>query len=772
MTSSSIAIQDRFSQVGVEIDAESGLPVSFAFGGVSVPVSIGARLVTEGDEIDGQPFGLAYEGTVDLEGFRLRSSEIVHEFAEYAEIFTVRTQVAEWEVDWEYRIRQRSPRLEVQWVLTPSAENPVGTVRNFEFTVSFAPESLDGWVVEAPGAGIRAGIAANDLTERISVTEPAFSGSGIVVAHHAGSRQAVALWPFSRTELLRSQIQAVDSTLRMHVTTGLAARVGAGERVRYGSFELDAYPLSWDELRPQLVSWFPVVGIASPADTPDWVPNASIFEVQIGTSRFWNGWDYRPYPTMRDLYNDLGRIAGLGFDCIQIMPRQPFPSYNVYDYDDVTISYGDEADLIALVDAAHELGIKVILDILMHGVIDAEIIHRTADRVRNGPYFERLNEGTEVVANDDFTAYQGQDYLVAWSRHILDFEEDWAGGSPGSHPLVDEHPEWFMRNSDGEIFGVYTKAFDVANLDWQRYFTESALNLVKRLGVDGFRFDAPTYNEFPNWSAATEKRASASELGAVSYFQRLRYDMRQLAPDAVMYTEPSGILFRQSMDITYNYDEHWLFQSVLRPDFSLERNPLGVRDAADLAAWFRNKAAALPAGAITARHIDSHDSFWWPLPGFKWRREQYGIEATRAILAIWSLSGGVYMTFIGGETEIEDDIRKVHRLRREFPEFGRGEVNFDAVRAEDRGIYAISRFHEGSVSLLLVNLSRSTIETSIAVDTDALGIAAGTDYTVTDSWTGDVMATNGSYSWSGEALGSFTQVLVPWQVRVLTIRRG
>jgi glycosidase len=525
-------------------------------------------------------------------------------------------------------------------------------------------------------------------------------------------------------------------------------------------------------LRPQLVSWFPVVGIASPADTPDWVPNASIFEVQIGTSRFWNGWDYSPYPTMRDLYNDLGRIAGLGFDCIQIMPRQPFPSYNVYDYDNVAISYGDEADLVALVDAAHELGIKVILDILMHGVIDAEIIHRTADRVRNGPYFERLNEGTEIVANDDFTAYQGQDYLVAWSRHILDFEEDWAGGSPGSHPLVDEHPEWFMRNSDGEIFGVYTKAFDVANLDWQRYFTESALNLVKRLGVDGFRFDAPTYNEFPNWSAATEKRASASELGAVSYFQRLRYDMRQLAPDAVMYTEPSGILFRQSMDITYNYDEHWLFQSVLRPDFSLERNPLGVRDAADLAAWFRNKAAALPAGAITARHIDSHDSFWWPLPGFKWRREQYGIEATRAILAIWSLSGGVYMTFIGGETDLEDDIRKVHRLRREYPEFRSGEVNFDAVRVGDRGIYAISRFHEGSASLLLVNLTRSTIETSIEVDTEVLGIAAGSDYTVTDSWTGDVVATNGSYSWSGEALGSFTQVFAPWQVRVLTIRRG
>ena len=87
---------------------------------------------------------------------------------------------------------------------------------------------------------------------------------------------------------------------------------------------------------------------------------------------------------------------------------------------------------------------------------------RAADRVRNGPYFARLDEGTEIEPDEAFQAYDGQDYLVSWSRHILDFEEHWAGGSPGEHPLVAEHPEWFIRRSDGEIIGVYTKAFDTA----------------------------------------------------------------------------------------------------------------------------------------------------------------------------------------------------------------------------------------------------------------------------------------------------------------------
>jgi hypothetical protein len=329
-----------------------------------------------------------------------------------------------------------------------------------------------------------------------------------------------------------------------------------------------------------------------------------------------------------------------------------------------------------------------------------------------------------------------------------------------------------MRDSSGEIIGVYTKAFDVANPDWQRYFTASALNLVRRLGIDGFRFDAPTYNGFPNWSPATEKRASASELGAVAYFQQLRYEMRQVAPDAVMYTEPAGVLFRQSMDITYNYDEHWLFHAVLRPEFSLQGNPLGVRHARDLAEWFRNKAAALPAGAITARHIDSHDSFWWPLPGFKWRREQYGPDATRALLAVWSLTGGVYMTFIGGEEGIEEDLRRVHRVRRTVPEFGRGEANYDAVTCTDDGIFAVARYSPEGSSLLLVNLTRNAIATTVSVDTAALRIDREAAHTVTDAWSDEVLSQSGSWTWPGTALEAFDLQLAPYQVRALTIRRG
>lgn len=769
-----LMLWDRTRRLGIELDGQSGLPCAIRTHGPSgrdkhYPLLCSITLITEGDEVERDPFGLAYANTVDLSDVRLASHAILHEFAGQDELFTVSTSVEGWCVEWEYRFRANSPRLEIQVVLSPSDGQRKGTLRNLRLQMAFALDDPAAWTIEAPGSHMRGSIPADSITEKVDFSDACFSGSGILVIQQPQEPAALLIWPFSRTEHSVNQIETIDGAVQLSIETGLAGRIGEGERIRYGGVQLDAFDMTWNELRPSARSWFPTLGVLTPPDTAQWIPGCTIFEVQIGTSVFWNGFEYNPYPTMRDLYNDIGRIAGLGFDCIQIMPRQPFPSYNVYDYADISTSYGDEDDLKLIVEACHALGIKVILDILLHGVIDADIINRAADRVRNGPYFSRLNEGVEIVPDPDFMAYQGQDYLVSWSRHILDFEDHWAGGSPGEHPLVAEHPEWFVRKSNGEIIGVYTKAFDGANIEWQEYFTTSALDLVRRLDIDGFRFDAPTYNEVPNWSPATEKRASASQLGSVDHFARLRLQLKSLKPDAMLYTEPSGTLFRRTMDITYNYDEHWLIHAVLRPEFALKQNPLGIRHARDLANWFRDKEAVLPEGAMTARHIDSHDTFWWPLPGFKWRREQYGLPATRALLATWSLIGGVYMTFVGGEVELEDDIRRMNRLRASFPEIRIGTADYDRIDVDNDHIFAIAREHEGQVSLVLVNLSNAAIDTTASFDVSIVqpGMKA---YRIYDAWNDASLKHASGYVWTADQLAAIEVSFAPYQARVLAIR--
>ena len=97
---------------------------------------------------------------------------------------------------------------------------------------------------------------------------------------------------------------------------------------------------------------------------------------------------------------------------------------------------------------------------------------------------------------------------------------------------------------------------------------------------------------------------------------------------------------------------------------------------------------------MIAHHIDSHDTFWWPLPGHKWRREQLGLAATRALLAVFALSGGAYMTFVGGEVGLEDAVRLVHRLRARWPALERGEADYAAVSVDEETVYAVARRHD------------------------------------------------------------------------------
>ena len=130
-------------------------------------------------------------------------------------------------------------------------------------------------------------------------------------------------------------------------------------------------------------------GHTTPANPPAWIGGASIFEAQIGYSVFYPNHRYEPYPTVSDLTNDLERVAKLGFKVIQLMPRQPYPSYNIHDYADIATSFGDVTEIKNLVLECHNRGIKIILDVLLHGVLDQESIGAAADGVRNGPYADR-----------------------------------------------------------------------------------------------------------------------------------------------------------------------------------------------------------------------------------------------------------------------------------------------------------------------------------------------------------------------------------------------
>ncbi len=722
-------LASEFSDLRLSVDPRTGGPVELwreSDPERSVGLRAAVHVISGGTEHRSPTGGLEYHDTVDVtadgtvdvtgdgtaDGTREVTGDIPGGPDAAAEVATSialesrtyrisahTTAPADWQLTWRYEFRASHPLLAVS--VEVAALNEHCVARNVHIELAATLEDPDQWRIHAPGNALRADLPLKSLTQPTGVSPAGgLRGStGMIVAEQVTTETSLVLWPLSKTEIGEITLSPTPSGILVTWQSDVAGQPGTAAPLLASAIYLDLQPTPYASLLSEIPVWLDTLGMSTPDSAPAWVRQASIFEVQIGFSVFNGDWRYSPYPEAKDLLADLGRIQDLGYNTLQIMPRQPYPSYNVHDYADITTSYGNEADLGQIVATAHARGMHVILDILLHGVIDKESMRQAVQSVRTGPFADRLGEATPDSFSVDLSA--GDSYLISWSRHIIDFEQYWIGGSPEHHPLIDTHPEWFCRDSAGNITGVYTKSFDVAHPGWQRYFIDACLHLVRVLDVDGFRFDAPTYNYFHNWSPRTRTNAGVSLLGCLPLFRQLRKELKALKPESLMYTEPSGVLLRESMDLNYNYDEQWLITSVMEPG-GPDRQ--GVRTAAEVGRWLAERDAALPAGALTAHHIDSHDTFWWPLPGSKWRRDVYGAPAAAAWMTLFALSGGPYMTFVGGEQDIEKQVLAVNTLRARRPEFSDGVSDHAAVSVDDVNVYAVVRRGSAGSAVVLVNL--------------------------------------------------------------------
>ena len=559
----------------------------------------------------------------------------------------------------------------------------------------------DTWHVNIPGNGLRKDVPISILNTEVGISPVGgLRGSSSVV--HLGSKNngQLVIWPNNRVEIAQLTLKNNgDNQVQLKIDTNFGSDLSKVAGVELEICKIDLSVPKYEEFAPVFQDWLRRDGYVSPNNPPKWIDGAMIYEAQIGFSVFNEVNHYSPYPKVRDLINDLDQIAEYGFTCIQLMPKQPYPSYNIHDFWDIDTSYGNKNEIKELVQKAHKLGIKVILDILLHGVLDKESIKIAADGVRSGPFAELVSSETGDSFNSDVKDWHN--YLIAWSRHILDFEKYWYEASPAVSPLIAEHPDWFYTDSNGQVQGVYTKAFDARNSEWQDYFISACEFLMSELNIDGFRFDAPSYNDFPNWANWARGRAGASALGCLGLFDRLRPIMKKINPQSLLYTEPSGHVFRQAMDLNYNYDEQWLVTSLADKK---AQSAWGIRCAKDLASWVSERDRFLPNGSLTAHHIDSHDTFWWPSWGKKWRREQFDITKVKLLTLIFGSLPGPFMMFSGGEIGIEQLLPKLAAVKGSKI-WLTGEINWWTKATDPDGLFAISRSLDKQVSASLVNFT-------------------------------------------------------------------
>jgi alpha-glucosidase len=160
----------------------------------------------------------------------------------------------------------------------------------------------------------------------------------------------------------------------------------------------------------------------------------------------------------------LAYLAALGIDAIWINPWYPSPmadaGYDVADYRDIEPDYGTLEEAAALIDEAHALGIRVLLDIVPNHTSDRHDWFRAALDDEPGArarYHFRPGRGAdgELPPNDWRSVFGGSAWTRVgggdWYLHLF---------APGQPDLNWNHPEvrteftdvlafWFQHGVDG-----------------------------------------------------------------------------------------------------------------------------------------------------------------------------------------------------------------------------------------------------------------------------------------------------------------------------------
>ncbi len=206
----------------------------------------------------------------------------------------------------------------------------------------------------------------------------------------------------------------------------------------------------------------------------EWWRSAVIYQVYPRSFADSNGDGIGDLP---GITSRLDSLASLGIDAVWLSPFMRSPQkdagYDVSDYTDVDPLFGTLADFDAMVSRAHELGLRVLIDLVpnhtsdQHKWFQAALSAAPGSADRDFYHFkDGLGADGELPPNNWLSLFGGP----AWTRVIND------DGTPG---------QWYLHLFDSSQ----------PDLNWANPAVQSAFEDILRFwldrGVDGFRVDQP-----------------------------------------------------------------------------------------------------------------------------------------------------------------------------------------------------------------------------------------------------------------------------------------
>ena len=211
---------------------------------------------------------------------------------------------------------------------------------------------------------------------------------------------------------------------------------------------------------------------AARVDADPWWMNAVLYQVYPRSFQDTNG---DGIGDLAGIHQRLDYLADLGVDIVWISPIYRSPQadngYDISDYRDIDPLFGDLAAFDALVARAHELGMRVIMDLVVN--------HTSIEH----PWFVESASGPDSERRDWYY----------WRDPRPGFEP----GTPGAEPTNWESffggPTWEYDPASGQYY-LHLFARQQPDLNWENPAVRDAvydmMNWWLSRGVDGFRVDA------------------------------------------------------------------------------------------------------------------------------------------------------------------------------------------------------------------------------------------------------------------------------------------
>ena len=234
-----------------------------------------------------------------------------------------------------------------------------------------------------------------------------------------------------------------------------------------------------NEYRKMLAEWAP-----TSTKTPAWAREMIVLEVM---PQYYEG-------GFKGLTKRLPFYREIGFNTVYTLPHF-LGGYTNFDPRKMDPKFGTPEDLKEMIRVAHELGMHVIFDMVVHG-----------------------------------------------------FHED--------SPIVKDHPEFFFRDEHGHLAKHHTwPTFDTdpANPALRKFMVDLVKNDVRTYGNDGYRVDANSFKG-PNWAPNLPYPAWKSQ-NIITLYRDMHEAMLEEKKDIVMYSEMYGQVYHAVSNLVQ--DANW-----------------------------------------------------------------------------------------------------------------------------------------------------------------------------------------------------------------------